>query len=482
MATLTAAPPQRVVSKSLKSRIYRWAIVLVPGLLLYFLQLPHLNAGQRHLLAVFVATIIALVAHPVPMGVSTLIGLAVLALTRTLTPNQIFAGYSNATVWLIFTAFLFSRAVVSTRFGMRVAYIFIRRFGHNSLTLGYSIAASDAVLAPFIPSDTARGGGIIYPIVQSIARALGSEPGGKSRQLGAFLILVGFHTTYTASAMFLTGMASNPLIADFARRIGHVELTWLRWAIGASVPGLLGLLIVPWVIYRLNPPGIRDTEAARVLARDELEKMGKTSRDERWLMTVLLLVMAGWVTSPWHGMPNGIVAMAGVCILLVVEVISWDDLLSESKAWDALIWFGALIGMADALQQAGIIDVLSKAAFQYIHGWSWLVSLIVLVLLYLYIHYSFASMTAHVTALYPAFLGAALASGVNPLLAALPLAYFSNLNAGITHYGTGSAPVYFGAGYVTQGTWWKIGFLVSLVNLLLWLGGGLLWWKLLGWW
>ena len=150
--------------------------------------------------------------------------------------------------------------------------------------------------------------------------------------------------------------------------------------------------------------------------------------------------------------------------------------------WDALIWFGALIGMADALQQAGIIDVLSKLAFPYIQGWSWLAALTVLVLLYLYIHYSFASMTAHVTALYPAFLAAALTSGVNPLLAALPLAYFSNLNAGITHYGTGSAPVYFGAGYVSQGTWWKVGFLVSLVNLGLWFGLGLLWWKLLGWW
>jgi divalent anion:Na+ symporter, DASS family len=482
MATLTAAPPEREVSKTLRGRLYRWIIVVIPGLLLYFLPLAHLNPGQRHLLAVFVATIIALVAHPVPMGVSTLVALAVLALTKTLTPNQIFSGYSNTTVWLIFTAFLFSRAVISTRFGMRVAYIFIRRFGHNSLTVGYSVAASDVVLAPFIPSDTARGGGIIYPIVQSIARALGSEPGGRSTQLGAFLMLVGFHTTYTASAMFLTGMASNPLIADFARRIAHVDLTWLRWAIGASVPGLLGLLIVPWVIYRLNPPGIRDTEAARVLARDELEKMGKTSRDERWLMAVLLLVMAGWVSSPRHGIPNGIVALAGVCTLLVVEVISWNDLLSEHRAWDALIWFGALIGMADALQQAGVIDVLSRVAFQYIQGWSWLATLVVLVLLYLYIHYSFASMTAQVTALYPAFLAAALTSGVNPLLAALPLAYFSNLNAGITHYGTGSAPVYFGAGYVSQGTWWKVGFLISLVNLGLWLGLGLLWWKLLGWW
>ena len=481
MATLTEpAPPQP--TKPTTQLIVRWAIVLVPGFLLYFFPLPELNAGQRHLLAVFAATIIALVAHPVPMGVSTLIALAVLALTRTLTANQVYSGYSNTTVWLIFTAFLFSRAVTSTRFGMRVAYIFIRRFGHTSLSLSYSIAASDAVLAPFIPSDTARGGGIIYPIVLSIARALGSEPGPSTNQLGAFLMLVGFHSTYTASAIFLTGMASNPLIADFARQIAHVDLTWLRWAIGASVPGLAGLIIMPWVIYRLNPPGVRTTEQARVVARDELAKMGRVTRDEGWLIVVLVGVMAGWISSPWHGLPNAVVALAGLCTLLVVGVVTWEELLTERKAWDALIWFGALIGMADALQQAGVVNVLSRAAFHYVQGWSWLIALAVLVILYLYIHYSFASMTAHVTALYPAFLGAALASGVHPLLAALPLAYFSNLNAGITHYGTGSAPVYFGAGYVSQATWWKVGFLVSLVNLVLWLGVGLLWWKVLGWW
>jgi DASS family divalent anion:Na+ symporter len=91
-------------------------------------------------------------------------------------------------------------------------------------------------------------------------------------------------------------------------------------------------------------------------------------------------------------------------------------------------------------------------------------------------------MTAHATALYPSFLAAALAAGAPPLIAALALAYFSNLNAGITHYGTGSAPVYFGAGYVKQGTWWKLGFFISLMNLVFWVGIGMLWWKLIGYW
>ena len=478
---MTATAEVRAV-KAPTNKLFRWIFVLVPGLLLYFLPLGGLTPTQRHLLAIFIATVVALVVQPVPMGVSTMVAITLLALTKTIAPNQIFSGYSNPTVWLIFTAFLFSRAVTLTGFGMRVAYNFIRRFGHSSLTLSYSIAASDLVLAPFIPSDTARGGGIICPVVHSIARALGSEPGSPAVELGAFLMLVGFHSTYTASAMFLTGMASNPLMADFAHQIAHVELTWLKWAIGASVPGLTALIVVPLLIYRLRPPSIRNTESARVHAREELKKMGPMSSKEWRLVVILLLVMAGWVTSPWHGMPNAVAALFGISALLVTGVISWDDLLGERRAWEALIWFGALIMMADSLVQAGVVGVLSKSAFHYIQGWPWIVALMVLITLYLYIHYGFASMTAQVTALYPGFLAAALASGINPLVAALSLAYFSNLNAAMTHYGTGSAPVYFGTGYVSQGTWWRIGFIVSLVNLALWMGLGMLWWKLLRWW
>jgi DASS family divalent anion:Na+ symporter len=169
-----------------------------------------------------------------------------------------------------------------------------------------------------------------------------------------------------------------------------------------------------------------------------------------------------------------------LCLILLTKVISWDDLLAERRAWDALIWFAPLLMMADNLQELGVIKILSASAFSGLHGLPWLAAIGLLVLFYLYIHYAFASMTAHVTALYPAFLTAAVATGAPALMAALPLAFFSNLNAGITHYGTGSAPVYFGSGYVSQTVWWKLGFIVSLVNIVVWLGIGPVWWKMIG--
>ena len=325
----------------------------------------------------------------------------------------------------------FARAVTATKLGLRVAYLFIERFGHSSLTLGYSIVATDALLAVFIPSDTARGGGIVFPIVRSLAQVFDSEPGPTAKRIGSFLILVGFHATYTGSAMFLTGMAANPLIAEFAMKIAHVELTWGRWAAAAALPGCLSLIIVPYLLYKLAPPEIHDTSAARVLARKELDAMGPLSRNERWLVAILVGVMIGWITSSYTGVPNTFVALGGLCAILLTRVLTWDELLSETRAWDALIWFAPLLMMADAMQELGVIKVLSSSIFGSLAGWNWLAAMAVLLLVYLYIHYAFASMTAHVTALYPGFLTAAIATGAPALMAALPLAFFSNLNAGL---------------------------------------------------
>jgi len=472
-------PPAKTHSRNL---LMKWLAVLAPGAFLYFVFLPGLTVNQRHLLAIFVATIIGLVTRPAAMGLVAFVGMSLVAVTRTLPASNILSGFSNPAVWLIFCAFIFARAITSTRLGARIAYLSIRRFGQSSLSLGYSITAADLVLAPFVPSDTARGGGIIYPIVRSVATAFDSKPGTTAKRLGSYLVLVGFHSTYVTSAMFLTGMAANSVIAEFADNLAHVDLTWMRWMIGASIPGVLTLSLIPYLLYLVAPPIVRNTAPVRDLATSELRRMGPISHQERRLIVIMLAVMAGWITSPWHGISSSVVAIAGVSAILLGQVLQWDELLSESRAWDALIWFGAILMMAEALQKQGVIHIVSGAIFAHIQGWAWMFSFAALAISYLYIHYGFASMTAQILALYPGFLATALAAGVPPMLAALVFGYFSNLNAGITHYGTGSAPVYFGEGFVALGEWWKLGFILSLVNLLIWLGLGMTWWKLLGWW
>lgn len=474
-ATITSLP--RVSEISL-----RWACVVVPGFVLYFAPIAGFTESQRHLLAFFVATIIAFIARPVAMGLIVLLSITLIALTRTLTPEEVLAGFGNPTVWLIFSAFFFAQAVTQTQLGLRIAFFFISRLARTSLTLGYSLGLSSLVLAPVVPSDTARGGGIISPIVRNIAHALGSDPGPSAERIGAYLTLVAFHCNYAASAMFLTAMAANPLIAKIARDVAQVELTWARWALAALLPGLCTFALVPWLLHHLNPPLMKETEHAREFAREKLAAMGPMTCQQGVLLVILLAVLAGWITSPWHGIDNAVVAMAGVCASILGRVVRWDDLLLNTKAWDVLIWFGALVMMAEQLSTQGVIGVIFGHAFAHPPGWPWALSLAALVLMYVYSHYGFASLTAHITALYPGFLAAALAEGVPPPLAVLALAFLSNLNAGITHYGTGSAPIFFTLGFVSQNNWWLIGFIVSVVNVAIWMGIGPLWWSTVGLW
>jgi DASS family divalent anion:Na+ symporter len=170
----------------------------------------------------------------------------------------------------------------------------------------------------------------------------------------------------------------------------------------------------------------------------------------------------------------------GLALLLVTGVLQWSDLLDEKAAWDALIWFGGLMMLAAQLDKAGFPRAFAGAAGGVVGGWPWWLGLAALVVLYVYSHYAFASLVAHTTAMFPAFFTVAIGLGAPPLVAALALGFFSSLNAAMTHYGTGPAPIVFGAGYVTQAQWWRIGFLISLLHLAIWLPVGFMWWKIIG--
>lgn len=463
-------------------RRLRLFIVIAFGLSLWFLPRPAgIQPQGWHMLAIFSATILGLILQALEGGAVVLLGLVAAVLTGTMSTAGVLAGFSNSSVWLIVSAFLFSHAVSATGLGQRLAFVFIRGFGDRSLKLAYALTASELVMAPAVPANTARTGGILFPIVTSISRACDSFPDRSPRRLGAFLILNQFHTTITMSAMFLTAMAANPLMAVLAEKTVGLRISWGTWALAGAVPGLLSLLVIPWAIYRLYPPELTASPKACEEACLRLAELGPMKRSEIILAAVVGCCLLLWATTGIHHLDPTTIAFLGLAAMLLAGIMTWKDVVMTSGAWDALFWFGGLVAMADSLGQLGITGWFARVAAGYLHGqWWWI--LLILSLTYFYSHYGFASMTAHVTAMYVPFLTVAVAAGAPPLLAALLLAFFSNLNASITHYSTGPAPILFGAGYVDQATWWKLGFVISLINLFIWLGVGLPYWKLIGIW
>jgi DASS family divalent anion:Na+ symporter len=366
--------------------------------------------------------------------------------------------------------------------GRRIALLFVRAIGQSSLGLAYALALTDMTLASIIPSNGARSGGIIFPIAKSIAETYDSRPGPTAGRLGAFLMPLLYQTDVIVCAMFLTGQASNVLIAAFAQKVTGIELSYARWLVAGLAPGLVSLAIVPLLLYRVNPPEVKRTPAAAAFAADELRRMGRMSLHERLMLLVFAVVAGMWMTTGWHGVNYAVVALVGICVLLLSGVLDWEDVISERGAWDVFIWYGGLVRMAEALGETGLTKRFAEAAAAFTSGWVWWAALAGLLLVYFYAHYGFASITAHATAMYTPFLVVIIAAGAPPALALLSLAYFSNLNASLTHYGTTPAPIWFGAGYVKQRTWWMLGLLVSVPNILIWTIVGFAWWKLLGWW
>lgn len=436
-----------------------------------------------HLFAIFVTTIVGIIVKALPMGAVAMIGIAVTALTGTLGIADSMSGFSDVVIWLIVLAFFISRGFIKTGLGARIAYTFMALLGKRTLGLSYGLAATDLVLAPAIPSNTARGGGIVMPIMASLARAYGSNPGDASaRKMGSFLTLTAYQVNCITSAMFLTAMAANPLAQKLAGDL-KVNITWGGWALAALVPGVVALLLVPFLIYRLHRPEITETPEAVEMAKGHLRDLGPIKRQEWMMLGVFVMLLVLWIFAKQLGDLNPTTsALVGLAVLLLSGVLNWEDIKAETGAWDTLVWFAALVMMASFLNKLGMVPWFSKTMGGMVAGKGWIAAFLVLALVYFYSHYFFASNTAHVASMYAAFLGVSIVAGAPPVLAALVLAFFSNLFAGMTHYGTGPAPVLFGTGYVELGTWWRTGLIVSVVNILIWVGLGGLWWKVLGLW
>ena len=474
-------------------RTGRLVATALVGIGVWFLPVPAgVEPGAWQLLAIFVATIAGIILRPLPMGAIALVATGVAVLSRTLTIDEATAGFGAPIVWLVVTAFFIATTFIHTGLGIRIAYHFMRVLGKHTLGLAYGLVATDLVLAPVIPSNTARAGGVIFPILQSLCASLradsspdapGDAPGDVAEDVAGdvagFLTFTAYQGTCVTSAMFLTAMVANPLAVELAAQQG-IEITWTRWALAASLPGLVSLAVVPLLIFYLYPVKTRATPEARELARRYLREMGPMARNERILLCVFVLLLGLWIFGSTLGIATTTTALVGVGALLVTGALPWEKVLRQKAAWDTLIWFAVLVMMASQLGERGLVDWFSENVASVIGGESWLPAFLGLSLIYFYSHYFFASNTAHVSAMYAPFLVVALAVGTPPLFAALVLAYFSNLFASMTHYGTAPAPIFFGSGNVGLGTWWKLGALISLVNIAIWLGIGSLWWKALG--
>lgn len=465
------------------------AATVVIGLVIYFIPAPEgLTPEAWHLFAIFIAAIIGIIMKAMPMGSISIISITLVAALQLLAPGKAsdsikmaLSGFNNPTIWMITLAFFISRGFIKTGLGTRIAYWFIAKLGNSTLGIAYGLTFADLCFAPATPSNTARAGGIIMPIMKSISMSMGSLPEDHAshKKVGAYLTLNSYYSNLITSGMFITATASNSMCQKFARDLG-VEISWGGWAIAALVPGLLSILIVPYILYKIYPPEIKDAKIYKAEAVKKLKELGKISHNEMFMIFTFFLLLTLWIFGTTINMDAAVAALIGLSFLLITDVLTWEDVKSEKGAWDTMVWFSALVMMAEGLSKLGFMGWFSEIVKGEVSGLPWFWAFPLIILVYYYSHYLFASATAHVAAMYTAFLAVSIAIGIPGKLAALMLGFCGSIFGVLTHYGHGPAPVLFGTGYVDLKDWWKYGFVFSIILIVIWMGSGALWWKILG--
>ena len=468
----------------LKTNFQKGMFTILVGIVLWFIPVPEgLKPAAWHMFAIFVATIIGFILHPIPIGGVALIAVGLTGFLKVLKPAEALSGFGNATIWLIVGAYMFAKGFIKTGLGRRIAYVIMSQIATSSLKLGYSLAITDFIVSPATPSNTARGGGILYPIVRSLCTAFQSEPDdGTRKRIGNYLMLSTFECDCITSSLFLTSVAPNLLVAKLAKDVTGLDITWGTYALATILPGIIALIITPYLVYKLATPELTHTPEAPQLAKDELQKMGPMSSAETTVLIAFLAALAMWATTSFTGLNATMIALVCIGFMLVRGALEWNDIITEKGAWDTLVWMGGLMSLATGLAKLGFVKWIATGISGSLKGIDPMTTLLILCLINMYVHYAFASLSAHVSAVYAAFLAVAVAAGAPPMLSAIALGVETGIMGCLTHYATGPAPIYFGSGYITQPEWWKVGFICSILFLICFLGIGPMWWKMVGLW
>ena len=484
------------------------AIALALTLILWFIPAPEGVAPNAwHLLALFIGIIAGIIGKAMPIGAMAMLAMTIVALLQVTVPElgadgnpiknpaaqaakDALSSLNSPLIWMIGIAIMISRSLLKTGLGTRIGYLFLSLFGKSTVGVAYSLALCDLLIAPVTPSNTARGGAIVHPIMKAIATSFDSDPEtGTQNKIGRYLALVNYHANIISCLIFLTATAPNPLVVDLVAKAtdSKIHLSWGTWFVAMVVPGMVAMVLMPIILYFLYKPEITSTPDAPEMARAKRKEMGPMSRNEQitlGVFAVLLVLWAGLLAPLGIKVDATTTTFLGISLLLLTGVLTWDDVLKEKGAWDTIVWFAALVMMATFLNKLGLIKWFSDLMGQQIQGMglSWVVGCALLALVYIYSHYMFASGTAHVTAMLGAFYAVGLHLGAPPMLFALVLAASTGIMMSLTHYASGSSPVIYNSGYTTMGEWWIAGFVMSAVEILIFCTIGITWWKMLGYW
>ncbi len=470
-----------------------WVKAVVPiavAIFLWLLPVPQgLTPNAWAYFAVFIGVVVALVLQPLPGAAVGLIGVAAAAMLK-LVPQAngspattasslqwLLSGFSDSTVWLIFCAFMFAMGYEKTGLGRRIALALMKKMGGTTLGIAYAVSFADLALAPFTPSNTARSGGTVYPIAINIPPMYQSFPEEGRRKMGAYLMWNCLAVCAVTSSMFVTS-STPPILAIAMVHKAAPDLaviTWMDWCIAVAPACILLFLVTPILSYLIFPPSVKSSPEAPKWAASELQKLGPITRREITMTVIAFAALGMWVGGSKY-MNATMVGIVAVCLLIILDVVKWEDVLKNQNAWNTLAWFATLISMASGLGRVGFVKWFADYSASYFSGSSVTIVMIGMVAVFYFAHYFFASLVAHLVAMLPVMLATALVvPGMNIRIFGMLLIGIIGMMSMLTPYAGGPSGIYYNSRYITPKEFWILGFIFGVIYFTVYTGISMIW-------
>lgn len=393
----------------------RWTIAaltaVVMASLYWFVPFTGLEQQPKAALLIFLTTIMWWIIRPIPEYLTALLAGALMICFVKLPGPQVLGGFSSMTWWMTLLAMLLGATINYTGLGRRLAYIFLARYARGPLQLLYATSMVNNLLAPVMPSNTARGA-LLCGVAEGVCDGVGLRPGEYKGD--HTIILTNLYTNTTNTFVFLTATSANLLGLQIIMDMTGMPFTWNNWFAATSVPGIPVLLLLPLLVYKMFPFTMADPEHCREMARQKLAEMGAISTPEKRTAIMLAVIALIWSTEFIHNIPSTQTVFLLIFLLMPgIGAVTWKDV-GNRISWSAMIWLGMAIGIAGVINKTGGFKWLVNALFaqsSFVAGLGFVEFAALIIFCIVFMHILFSGMNAMIMIMVPIAIGIAQQRG-----------------------------------------------------------------------
>jgi sodium-dependent dicarboxylate transporter 2/3/5 len=458
--------------------ISRNTISIAAGLVfffaLFFFNPFGLEEKAARVIAVAALMITWWITEAFPMPAVALVPIVLFPLLNIATTNAAAAPYGNEVIFLFMGGFMIGLAIEKWNLHKRIALSIVKVTGTsgNRIVLGFVMATG---LISMWLSNTATTM-MMFPIAISVIKVIGEGRSEKDmRNFSLCLMLAIAYSSNFGGVATIIGTPPNVAYVSYMNKRFGQEISFFDWMIVCLPIALLLMLSLYLVTVKvLFRNQIASSAETKQLISNELQQLGPMRIPEKRVLVIFLCTALLWITRDLINqlgivkIDDNMIAIFGALLLFILpageakgKLLEWSD--TKNMQWGILLLFGGGISLANAMEKAGLMDMLGK----WISGFSGtdtLTLLLVVVTVSIFIS-EVMSNIAQVIVFAPVVTGIAVAAGINPYVLGVGMTLAASC-ASMMPMGTPPNAIVFASGHIRMKDMMKAGLVMNIIAII----------------